>query len=137
MAHTDGANFDDQRYDLLAFSLILLSCILAAWTGIGGAFLSEAQANGCYKELKDWQTLMGVVGASIIAWIAVLPVWRQVVETQRQAAGAAIIPLMKTVETLEAERKVVFQALQAMSRLPYLFDEYDTGNYHEIFQTQE
>ena len=85
--------------------------------------------------VKDWQTLIGVAGAFIVAYIAVLPVWRQVKETQRQAAGAAIIPLMKTAETLEVERKVVFDARQAMSGVPRLTNEYENGDYHQIYKT--
>ena len=85
--------------------------------------------------VKDWQTLIGVAGAFIVGYIAVLPVWRQVKETQRQAAGAAITPLMKTAETLEVERKAVFDARQAMSSVPRLADEYENEDYHQIYQT--
>jgi hypothetical protein len=123
------------RYGLLVSSILILACALGAWTGIWGAIFSEAQASSIYKELKDWQTLIGVGFACLTAWIAVLPVWRQVKETQRQAAGAAIVPLTKTVEKLEVERKVVFDARHATSPIPGLVDEYDNGDYHRIYQT--
>lgn len=85
--------------------------------------------------LQDWQTLIGVAGAFVVGYIAVLPVWRQVKETQRQAAGAAIIPLTKTAETLELERKAVFDVRQLMSEVPRLTDEYENGDPHQIYQT--
>jgi hypothetical protein len=75
------------------------------------------------------------VVAFIIACIAVLPVWRQVKESQRQAAGSAIAPLTNTVETLEKERRIVFDSRQVMSDVPPLVYAYEEGDSFEIYQT--
>jgi hypothetical protein len=123
-----------QRYDQFGMSLLMLAAVLAVWLGIDGPFITDASTKGWYEVLKDWQTLIGVIAAFIVGYMAVLPVWRQVKETQRQAAGAAIIPLMKTAETLEEERKVVFDARQAMDAVPPLTDDYENADYHQIYQ---
>ena len=101
---------------------------MVSWLGIAGPILSEASAKGVYKFMKDWQTLIGVAGAFVVGYIAVLPVWRQ-------AAGAAIIPLVKTAETLEAERKTVFAARMADERVPQLVDDYNNEDPHRIYKT--
>lgn len=115
------------------------SAIFAAAVGLLLFILGFAYGNFFGTQyafnVKDWQTLIGVAGAFAVGYVAVLPVWRQVKETQKQAAGAAIIPLVKTAETLEIERKSVFDARQAMSRVPAITDEYESEDFNHIYQT--
>ncbi|MDA9453063.1 hypothetical protein XI00_01955 [Bradyrhizobium sp. CCBAU 21359] len=56
----------NQRYDLLAISLLFVTAVLAAWLGIGGPQGSS---------LKDWQTLIasaGAIGAATLAYRAAM-----------------------------------------------------------------
>jgi len=72
----------------------MLTTILVAWLGVAGPVINDVQAIGLISVFQKWQTLIGVVGAFIVASIAVRPVWRQV-ELQAAQAGLQLLPQLE------------------------------------------
>jgi prefoldin subunit 5 len=53
---------------------LMLVVVLCVWLGIAGPLVTDIQADGIYKTLKDWQGLIGAVVAvmaAVIAWLNV------------------------------------------------------------------
>jgi hypothetical protein len=57
---------------------------LIGHAGLGSTLLSEAKAKGLYEIIKDWQTLIGIGGALLAAWLAARPVWEQLASLNLQ-----------------------------------------------------
>jgi hypothetical protein len=82
---------------------LMLAAVLTAWLGIGGAVISEIRAVGILKMFQDWQTLIGVIGAALIGWMAVAPVWRQVRIMGAQAASQLQPILISDLESIDQD----------------------------------
>jgi membrane protein implicated in regulation of membrane protease activity len=115
--------------DLLAFSILVLSCVLIAWTGIAGPIFADSVWIG----LEKWQTLLAALLALAAAYFAAAPVYRQLKEQRRQSAAAAVTMIAKSVESLEAERDGVRKASDDLYRLPGLLFDYDNRSWHDIY----
>lgn len=94
----------NQRHDLLAISLLIFAAAIVALTGVSGPLLSENQSKGMYEILKDWQTLIGVLVAVAIGYVAVLPVWRQVRIMSSQAAIQMLPVIYAEANELDRDR---------------------------------
>ncbi|MET4242737.1 hypothetical protein [Bradyrhizobium sp. RT10b] len=94
---------------LSTVAILMLVAILTAWLGVGGAVISEAKAQGLLNFLKDWQTLIGVIGAALIGWMAVAPVWRQVRIMGAQAASQLQPILLSDLEAIDADLAFIDQ----------------------------
>jgi hypothetical protein len=103
-----------QRYDALAFSLLAVTVVLAAWLGIDGPILDAVHAQGFYRFLADWQVLVGALIAIGAAYIAARPVWRQFAELQRQSAQRLYEQLRTRSSELQAELLLVFGITSAI-----------------------
>jgi len=115
--------------DLLAFSILVLSCALVAWTGIAGPIFADS----VWTALEKWQTLLAALLALVAAYFAAAPVYRQLKEQRRQSAAAAVTMIVKSAETLEVERDRVKKARDDLYRLPSLLFDYDNLSLHDIY----
>lgn len=115
--------------NLLAFSILVLSCALVAWTGIAGPIFADSVWIG----LEKWQTLLAALLALAAAYFAAAPVYRQLREQRRQSAAGAVTMIAKSAETLEAELDRVRKAANDLYRLPGLLFEYDNRSWHDIY----
>jgi hypothetical protein len=115
--------------DLLAFSVLLLGCVLVVWTGLAGPIFADSFWTG----LEKWQTLLAALLALAAAYIAAAPVFRQLKEQRRQSAAAAVTMIAKSAESLEAERDRVRKARDDLYRLPGLLFELDNRSWQEIY----
>lgn len=88
---------------LPTIATLMLTAVLATWLGISGALISDAKAQGLLNVLKDWQTLIGVIGAALIGWMAVAPVWRQVRIMGAQAASQLQPILLADLDAIDAD----------------------------------
>ena len=116
--------------DLVAFSLMMLSCALIAWTGLAGPLF----ADGFWTGLEEWQTLIAAMIALIAAYYAARPVYRQLAEQRRQSAAAAVSMIVKAAVSLEAERDIVRKAVDDL-RLGRLLWKYDDLSWHDIYSS--
>jgi membrane protein implicated in regulation of membrane protease activity len=115
--------------DLLAFSILLLCCVLLVWTGIAGPIFADSFWVG----LEKWQTLLAAILALIAAYFAARPVYRQLEEQRRQSAAAAVTVIVKAAVALEGERDRVRVVSDDLYRLNGLLHEYDNGSLHDIY----
>ncbi|MDA9529251.1 hypothetical protein [Bradyrhizobium sp. CCBAU 25338] len=88
---------------LATIAALMLAAVLTTWLGISGAVISDIDARGILKVIQDWQTLIGVVGAALIGWMAVAPVWRQVRIMAAQAASQLQPILVSDLEAIDAD----------------------------------
>ncbi|MBB4428407.1 hypothetical protein GGD66_006994 [Bradyrhizobium sp. CIR48] len=116
--------------DLIAFSLLLLSCALIAWTGTAGPVFAESFWTG----LEDWQTSIAAVIALLAAYLAARPVYRQLAEQRRQSAAAAVSMIVKAAVSLEEERDIIRKAVDDL-RIDRLLWEYDELSWHDIYSS--
>ncbi|KAA0072508.1 hypothetical protein [Tardiphaga sp. P9-11] len=118
-----------QRPDLIALSLLTLSCALVAWTGIAGPIFADSFWMG----LEKWQTLLAALIALGAALLAILPVLRQLAEQRRQSAAAAVTMITAAALALERERNIVRRARDDLAYLGQLLVEYDVMSWHDIY----
>lgn len=114
--------------DLIAFSFLLFSCALIAWTGVAGPIFSD----GLWKGLENWQTIIAALLALAAAYLAARPVYRQLAEQRRQSAAAAVSMIVKAAVSLEAERDVIRKAIDDL-RVDRLLYEYDAISWLQIY----
>lgn len=119
------------KSDALAFSMLMLSCALIAWTGIAGPIFSESLWAG----LDKWQTLLASIIALIAAYFAARPVYRQLAEQRRQSAAAAVTMIAKSAVALEGERDGVRKMSDDLNRLGGLLSDYDDRSWHDIYSS--
>ncbi|WP_375764544.1 hypothetical protein ACE10X_21275 [Bradyrhizobium sp. Pha-3] len=117
--------------DLLAFSILVLSCALVAWTGIAGPFFADSVWIG----LEKWQTLLAALLALAAAYFAAAPVYRQLREQRRQSAAAAVTMITRSAETLEAERDRIRKAADDFYHFPGLLFDYDNRSWEDIYSS--
>jgi hypothetical protein len=91
----------NQRYDLLAFSLILFSVLLTVAMGIVPSAMLEI-GQSPYVFLKEWQTLIAGILALVVAIFALRPVWRQVAKMNIQSSIMARDVLARRLSQTEA-----------------------------------
>lgn len=96
-----------QRFDLLAFSILLLVVVLAVFTGVAGSVFSEVEAKGIYEILKDWQTLIASIIALVAAYIAVKPSWQQVRIMGAQASTDLFHVAQKEADELKSDLEAI------------------------------
>jgi hypothetical protein len=110
---------------LLPVSMMLI-VVLASWLGIAGPVLKDAEANGLYSLLREWQTLIAALIALGAALLALLPVWRQVTEMQKQSAEMRTQSAMDRYEHLRSREVALAQeselAWQAIAQARYTVD---------------
>lgn len=116
--------------DLIAFSLLLFSCALIAWTGVAGPIFSD----DLWKGLDNWQTLIAALLALAAAYFAARPVYRQLAEQRRQSAAAAVSMIVKAAVSLEEERGIVRKAVDDL-RIDRLLWNYDELSWHDIYSS--
>ncbi|MGY4254590.1 hypothetical protein ACVI1L_001658 [Bradyrhizobium sp. USDA 4516] len=119
----------EPQRDFLSISMLILACVLAAWTGVAGPVFADRFWVG----LEKWQTLLAALLALAAAYFAAAPVYRQLREQRRQSAAAAVTMIVRSAEALEAERDRVKLARDGLYRLPSLLFEYDNGSLHDIY----
>jgi len=121
------------KADALAFSLLLISCVLVTWTGIAGPLFAARNADQAWEALFRWQTLVAALIALAAAGAAALPVYRQLAEQRRQSAAAAVTMIVKSAIALENERDGVRKINDDLQRLGSLLVEYDEQSLHDIY----
>jgi hypothetical protein len=119
------------KSDALAFSMLVLSCALVAWTGIAGPIFSDSLRAG----LDKWQTLLASIIALIAAYFAARPVYRQLAEQRRQSAAAAVTMIVKAAEAIEKERDILRKGRDDLFRLDGILEAIDQFSWHDIYQT--
>jgi hypothetical protein len=116
--------------DALAFSLLMFSCVMAAWTGIAGPIFADSVCG----TIEKWQTLLAAVIALIAAYYAARPVYRQLAEQRRQSAAAASTMIAKSALALEDERAAVIKGKDDLEGIVSVLSEYDDQSWHDIYQ---
>lgn len=128
-----------QRYDLLAMSLMLFSVALITASGIAGPFVSDTVSNSIYFVFKDWQTLVTGGLAVVAAFIAAHPVRKQLSKMNIQSSIMALEVIANRLKTLESRELKTVAALNKVSnRLAYdmHFDDEISSNPHWAFERE-
>ncbi|MGO4715435.1 hypothetical protein [Bradyrhizobium sp. 2TAF24] len=123
---------------LLPISLIMLTAVLVVWLGFAGPLISETDAKGWLAVVEKWQTLIGVLGAFGVGYLAVRPVWRQVRIQGAQAAMQMLPVIEQEHEATQRDFALLSDVLAVLRNIDHMYDKLtDDETYDDRFSVAE